>query len=184
MERKIKRAAYLLLVRRHSYPGAREWELEKYLGRNYEEVLKRLGEILIKIGLEIKVVNIPEGDRILKHYLVVPERSVKESIGGSIFRSDEAAVLAIAVSTIISSENMRAPKGEIIELAKTKLPQYRVEKALNRFIRLKYLVEDGDYIKLGPRSFLELDIDMLISQFTSSLKGVEAVSHGGDREES
>ena len=184
MERKIKRAAYLLLVRRHSYPGVREWELEKYLGRNYMEVLEKLGEVLSKIGLEIKVVNIREGDREIKHFIVVPERRVKEEVGGSIFRSDEAAVLAIAVSLIISSESMKVPRGEIIELARTKLPEYRVERALNKFIRLKYLVEDGEFIKLGLRSFLELDLDMLLQQFTSSLKGVETVSHGEDQEES
>lgn len=184
MERKIKRAAYLLLVRRHSYPGVREWELEKYLGRNYMEVLEKLGEIFSKLGLEIKVVNVREGDRDIKHFIVVPERRVKEEIGGSIFRSDEAAVLAVAVSLIISSENMRVPKREIIELAKTKLPEYNVERALNKLIRLKYLVEDGEFIKLGLRAYLELDIDMLYQQFTSSLKGVETVSHGEDREES
>ena len=181
MERKIKRAAYLLLVRRHGYPGVREWELEKYLGRNYREVLNRLNEILSKIGFEIKEVNINEDDRTVKHFIVVPESSLKQEIGGSIFRADESAILAIAVSLILSSEGYKVPKKEIIELAKTKLPEYRVERALNKFLKLKYLSEDGEYIKLGLRSYIELDLDKLIQQFTSSLKTVDKASHGEGR---
>ncbi len=182
IDRKVRRAAYLLLVRRHTYPGAREWELEKYLGRNYREVLDKLGEYLDKLGFEIKEVKILEEGREIRHFIVVPKKFLVEEIGGKAFRTDEAAVLSIAIALILSSDTGKVSRKEVLELAKTKLPEYRVEKALNKFVRLKYLDEEEEYLKLGLRSFLELDLEELVRHIAMTRETVETSSPSLDRE--
>ncbi len=173
------------MVRRRRYPGVREWELEKYLGRNYTEVLEELGKHLSKLGLEIKEVVIREGERDIKHFLVVPSRTaVHEELKQLPFRVDEAAVYAIALSMILSREGLKVPRKEVLELASTKLPEYRVERALNRVVRMGYLKEDGDDLTIGLRTYLEMDIDRL-SAILAGRIGVSGVDASASyREES
>ncbi len=177
-DRKLLRAAYLLLVRRRRYPGVREWELEKYLGRNYREVLDRLGEELSRLGLEIREVVLKEGGREVRHFVVVPARTaVHMELGVPPFRVDEAAVLALAISMILASSGGRVKRSEVVELAKTKLPEYRVERALNKFVRLGYLKEEDDDLLLGLRTYLEMDLDRLAAILAGR---AEASRLGGD----
>ena len=43
---KLKRAVHLLLFRRGKIPGAKDWELKEKLGKNYEQVLEQLNQLL------------------------------------------------------------------------------------------------------------------------------------------
>lgn len=59
---KLKHAIHLLMFRRGKMPGAREWELKEKLGRNYEQVLAQLNELLSELDLEIKKVSEPRSE--------------------------------------------------------------------------------------------------------------------------
>lgn len=54
---KLKRAVHLLLFRRGKMPGARDWELKEKVGKNYEQVLEQLNQLLGELDLEIKKVK-------------------------------------------------------------------------------------------------------------------------------
>jgi len=54
---KLKRAMHLLVFRRGKMPGAKEWELKEKLGRNYEQVLAQLNQLLSELDLEIRKVK-------------------------------------------------------------------------------------------------------------------------------
>ena len=54
--RQIKRAAQLLLYKRHMKPGVRGWELKNKLGSDYPKILKVLDEHLEKLDLQVKTV--------------------------------------------------------------------------------------------------------------------------------
>lgn len=59
---KLKRAVHLLLFHRGKMPGAKEWEFKEKVGRNYEQVLAQLNEILSELDLEIKKVKESRSD--------------------------------------------------------------------------------------------------------------------------
>ncbi len=182
-DRKLLRAAYLLMVRRRRYPGVREWELEKYLGRDYMDVINRLNSELERLGLEVKEVVLKEGDKEVKHFLVVPMRTaVHEELKQLPFRIDEGAVLAIALSLILSRDSLEVDRKEIIDIASTKLPEHRVERSLNRLIRMGYLKEDGDKLRLGLRTYLEMDLDRLSAILTGKTLSVGGASSSSSRE--
>ncbi len=53
---KIKRAAQLLMYKRHMKPGIKGWELKNKLGADYPKTLQILDEHLEKLGLQVKTV--------------------------------------------------------------------------------------------------------------------------------
>src|SRR5208337_1066378 len=54
---KLKRAMHLLIFKRGKLPGAREWELKEKIGKNFEQVLEQLNQLLSELDLEIKKVS-------------------------------------------------------------------------------------------------------------------------------
>ncbi len=54
---KLKRAMHLLLFRRGKMPGAKEWELKEKVGKNFEQVLEQLNQLLSELDLEIRKVK-------------------------------------------------------------------------------------------------------------------------------
>src|SRR5208337_5660854 len=56
---KLKRAMHLLIFKRGKMPGAREWELKEKVGKNYEQVLEQLNQLLSELDLEVKKVTEP-----------------------------------------------------------------------------------------------------------------------------
>jgi len=166
---KLRKLANLLLFKRHIYPGAREWELEKVLGRHYIEYLNDFKKYIEPMGLTVKEVSISEGDKTCKYYLVVPIEALTTSeVKTHWWRIDEMAVLSVALSMILTTKDMRIRRSDVEEILKTKLPEWRVKRSINKLIRLGYLAEDGEDILIGLRSKLEIDLKKFSTLILSS----------------
>ena len=164
-EKKIKfsRLAYLLFFKRHMYPGAREWELEKYIGRDYDNVVDEFNDYISSLGLSVKKVVVEEKDKKAVYYLVQPKTSLSISEVKTFgWRIDEMAVLTVALANILA-DNGKTLRREIENVLKEKIPEWRVVRLLDKFIKLKYLDEEDEYLKIGLRTRLEIDLSRLTS---------------------
>lgn len=162
IRQKLAKAAQLLLFKHHREPGARRWELRRALGRNYEDVIKALDAELEKLGLTVKVVG--EGDSESDRFVVTfrghPELSEVRTFG---WRVDDMAILTMTLATILARGGKAAGK-EIEKMLEEKFPKWRVESAIDRFIRMGYLQEDEKgVLYLGWRTRAEVDEKTLLS---------------------
>ena len=169
--RKIKRATQLLFYKRHMKPGVKGWELKNALGSDYPKILKVLDNHLEKLNLQVKTVfegetpaekpTLEELNR-ARFYVTVrggfPSRDAK-MMG---WRIDDIAGLATAISYIISKKG-KAPRDEVEDLLRTKLPGWRVEMNMNRYIKSGYLGEDEhNQLYLDWRTRAEVDQKALV----------------------
>lgn len=169
--RKIKRAAQLLLYKRHRKPGVKGWELKNKLGSDYPKILKVLDDHLEKLDLQVKTVfegEAPSGEPTLeelnKARFFVTLRGGFPSDDAKMmgWRIDDIAGLATAISYIISKKG-KAPRDEVEDLLRTKLPGWRVDINMNRYIRSGYLVEDeNNQLYLDWRTRAEVDQKALV----------------------
>lgn len=165
-DHKIKRATQLLFYKRHMKPGVKGWELKNSLGSDYPKILKVLESHLEKLDLQIKTVfegENPSGEPTLedlnkaRFYVTVrgglPEKDAK-MMG---WRIDDLAGLAAAISYIISKKG-KANREEVEGLLRSKLPGWRVEINISRYIRSGYLGEDEhNQLYLDWRTRAEVD---------------------------
>jgi hypothetical protein len=173
--RKLKRAIHLLFYRRHRKPGVKGWELRKRLGSDYPKVLDLLDSHLEKLDLQVKTVfeeEMPSEKPTLEQldrarFLVTLRGGLtpKETkLTG--WRIDDIAGLAIAIASIISKKGT-APRDEIEHLLREKLPGWRVDTNIDRYIRAGYLAEDENkQLYLDWRTRAEVDeralLDLLL----------------------
>ena len=173
--RKIKRASHLLFYRRHRKPGVKGWELKRKLGSDYPKVLSILDNYLKRVDLQVKTVFEEEKPA---------EKPTPEQLGKARFfitlrgditpketkmmgwRIDDIAGLAIAISCIIAKKG-QAPREEVEDLLRNKLPGWRVDINMNRYIRSGYLAEDENkQLYLDWRTRAEVDqrtlVDLLL----------------------
>jgi hypothetical protein len=169
--RKTKRAAQLLFYKRHRKPGVKGWELKNKLGSDYPKILKVLDNHLEKLDLQVKTVF--EGEK-------PSEKPTLEELNRARFfitlrggfpsqdtkmmgwRIDDIAGLATAISYLIS-KNGKAPREEVEDLLRTKLPGWRVNMNMSRYIRSGYLAEDEDnMLYLDWRTRAEVDQKALV----------------------
>jgi hypothetical protein len=168
---KVKRAAHLLFFRRHRKPGVKGWELRKRLGADYPKVLGILDSFLEKLDLQVKTVfegetpkekpSLEEYDKARFHITLRGGLTPKETkmMG---WRIDDIAGLAITISSIISKKG-KAPRDEIEKLLRDKLPGWRVEINLDRYVRSGYIAEDENrQLYLDWRTRAEIDESALI----------------------
>ena len=170
-DRKIKRATQLLFYKHHMKPGVKGLELKNALGSDYPKVLKILENHLEKLDLQIKTVfegENPSGEPTLEElnkarfYVTVrgglPEKDAK-MMG---WRIDDLAGLATAISYIISKKG-KASRDNVEELLRSKLPGWRVEMNIARYIRNGYLGEDEhNQLYLDWRTRAEVDQKALV----------------------
>jgi hypothetical protein len=174
---KIKRAVHMLFYRRHKKPGVKGWELRKALGSDYSKVLKILDDYLKTLDLQVKTVfeeekpvekpTLEELDKARFYVTLRGELTPKEAkmIG---WRIDDLAGLAIAITHVISKKG-KAPRKEVEELLRDKLPGWKVGFNIDRYIRYGYLTQDeNEQLYLDWRTRAEVDqkalIDMLLSK--------------------
>jgi len=168
---KIKRATHMLFFRRHSKPGVKGWELRKALGGDYPKVLKVLDDYLKTLDLQVKTVfeedkptenPTPEQlDRIRFYITLRGELTPKEPkmIG---WRIDDLAGLAVSIAYIISKKG-KVPRKEVTELLRDKLPGWKVDINIDRYIRYGYLTQDeNEQLYLDWRTRAEVDQKALI----------------------
>lgn len=148
--RKIKRAAHLLFYQRHRKPGARGWELRKKLGSNYPKVLKILDKHLEKLDLQVKTVFEEENPvekptlkqlNKARYYITLRDTLTDNETKMMGWRIDDIAGLAITISQVISKRG-KASRKEVEEVLRDKLPRWRVNLNLDRYIRSGYISED------------------------------------------
>jgi len=174
--RKLKRATHLLFYRRHRKPGVKGWELRKRLGSDYPKVLGLLDAYLEKLDLQVKTVfegekpaekpTLEQLDR-ARFYITLRGGLTPKETKMSGWRIDDIAGLAIAISYIISKRG-KAPRDEVEELLRDKLPGWRVDLNMDRYIRAGYLAQDENrQLYLDWRTRAEVDekalIDLLLT---------------------
>ncbi|MEM2015295.1 MAG: hypothetical protein QXE58_03585 [Candidatus Methanomethylicia archaeon] len=167
LKSKIERAAQLLLIQRHRRPGVKGWELKRALGRRYLEVIKLLDDELSKFGLKVKVVFMedvsePKAEDYDKAIFMVTFRHPAKitDVLTSGWSIDELGALAACIA-FINSRGGSVRRKDVEEVLAEKLPRWRVETILDRFIRMGYLEVKDDYLALGWRSKAEVDADLL-----------------------
>jgi hypothetical protein len=186
---KLKRATHLLFYKRHMRPGVKGWELRKALGSDYPKVLKVLDDYLKALDLQVRTVfeeektvenpSIEQLDRTRFYITLRGEITPKEAkmVG---WRIDDLAGLAITISYIISKRG-KAPRKEVEELLREKLPGWKVGLNVDRYVRYGYLNEDeNEQIYLDWRTRAEVDqkalIDLLLRTENTNGKSIEDVS--------
>ncbi|MEM2534015.1 MAG: hypothetical protein QXK12_08355 [Candidatus Nezhaarchaeales archaeon] len=161
---KVRKAAQILLFQRHRKPGVKGWELKRLLGRNYLKIIQLLDGELDKLGLKVKVIfEGREEDYDYARFLV----TLKEPVGvsGALkagWRIDDVAALAAATAYIASRQG-KVKRSDVEELLSEKLPKWRVELLIDRFVRTGYLAEDEDgFLSLDWRAKAEIDLEALV----------------------
>ena len=169
--RKLKRATHLLFYRRHRKPGVKGWELKKRLGSEYPRVLGLLDTYLEKLDLQVKTVfegekpaekpTLEQLDR-ARFFITLRGGLTPKETKMSGWRIDDIAGLAIAISYIISKKG-RAPRDEVEDLLRNKLPGWRVDLNMDRYIRAGYLAQDENrQLYLDWRTRAEVDEKALV----------------------
>ena len=170
---KMKRATHMLFYRRHQKPGVKGWELHKALGADYPKVLEVLDDYLKSLDLQVKTVfeeektpagkpSLEELDKARFYVTLRGDLTPKESkmIG---WRIDDLAGLAITIAYIISKKG-QAPRKDVEKLLGEKLPGWKIDSNIDRYIRYGYLQQDEkDQLYLDWRTRAEVDEKALIN---------------------
>jgi len=170
---KLKRAMHLLLFRRGKMPGAKEWELKEKVGKNFEQVLEQLNQLLSELDLEIRKVKertpayatqdgIP-GDESRYYITLKGTLGLKEAkmIG---WRIDNLAALAATVALLMSKQG-KAPREDLEKLLANKFGRWKSVTLVDIFLRTGYLEEDdAGVISLGWRTQSEIDLKALMTR--------------------
>jgi hypothetical protein len=168
---KVKRSAHLLFFRRHRKPGVKGWELRKRLGADYPKVLGVLDTFLEKLDLQVKTVfetgtakekpSLEDLDK-ARFYITLRGGLTPKETKMMGWRIDDIAGLAMAISSIISKKG-KAPRDEIEQLLRDKLPGWRVDINIDRYIRSGYIAEDENrQLYIDWRTRAEIDESALI----------------------
>ena len=194
---KVKRATHMLFYRRHQKPGVKGWELHKALGADYPKVLDVLDDYLKSLDMQVKTVFEEEKTPVQKPTLEEYDKArfcvtlrgdltPKEAkmIG---WRIDDLAGLAVAVSYIISKKG-QAMRKDVEELLGEKLPGWKVNLNIDRYIRYGYLTQDDNaQLYLDWRTRAEVDqkalIDMLLNAEAQKTLPVEPSKEEGEENE-
>lgn len=172
---KLKRATHLLIFKRGKLPGAREWELKEKIGKNFEQVLEQLNQLLAELDLEIKKVTEPSQGETLPtgethtseeaRYFITLKGTLglKEAklIG---WRIDNLAGLGAALAYLVSKQG-KAPRPEIEKLLAIKFGHWKALTLVDIFLRSGYLEEDdAGVMALGWRTRSEVDLRTLMTK--------------------
>ncbi len=168
---KVKRATHMLFYKRHKKPGVKGWELRKVLGSDYPKVLKVLDDYLKNMDLQVKTVfeeerqiekpTLEQLDKARFFVTLRGELTPKEAkmVG---WRIDDLAGLAITISHVMSKRG-KAPRKEVEELLRNKLPGWKVGLNIDRYVRYGYLSQDeNEQLYLDWRTRAEVDQKALI----------------------
>ena len=166
----MKRAAKILLYRRHRQPGVKGWELRRALGKDYVNIVDLLSQQLSSLGLQVSRVYedavdpknpTPEQLERARFYVTVKDPLTASDLVMSGWRVDDVAALVVTVSYIVSKQG-KASRTDVEQILREKFPKWRVERNLNRFIRRGYISESDDVLFLNWRARAEIDQKMLI----------------------
>ncbi|MEM4346584.1 MAG: hypothetical protein QXI02_06800 [Candidatus Caldarchaeum sp.] len=177
--KKISTAMAMLLFTSHRLPGVRGYELRRRIGKNYLKVLESLNHRLEPLGLRVKTLFETPSDKEpaeedydrARYFITLADPLSLSDIVAAGWRIDDLAVLSTSLA-VLFSRGGRAPKKELIDLLESKLPKWRVEAALERFVRRGYLHDIGDgMLAVGWRALAEVDQKELIKAVSSLSQG-------------
>jgi hypothetical protein len=162
-KRRLSTAIAMLLFSSHRLPGVRGYELRRKLGKNYLKVIETLNHRLEPLGLKVKILfeagsdgGSPEDYDRARYFITLSEPLSLSEIVAAGWRIDELAVLAASLA-LLFSRGGKAPSRDIIEVLEAKLPRWRVEASIERFIRRGYLFKDEDgVLHVGWRAIAEV----------------------------
>ncbi len=174
---KLKRAAHMLFFKRHRKPGVKGWELEKKLGSDYPKILPLLNSHLEKLDLQVKTVfedekpsekPTREQSNSARFYITLRGSLTPKETKMMGWRIDDIAGLAVTISSIVARKG-KASREEVAQFLRDKLPSWRVEANLDRYIRAGYIDQDDKgQLYLDWRTRAEIDentlIDLLIAK--------------------
>jgi hypothetical protein len=174
---KVKKATQMLLYRRHARPGVKGWELHKALGNDYPKVLDVLDDYLKPLDMTVKVVfeeektpetpTVEELDK-ARFFVTLRDVATKDKLMG--WRVDDLAGLAITISYIVSKKGQAARK-DVEKLLGEKIPNWKVQLNVERYIRYGYLMQDDKgQLYLDWRTRAEVDQKKLIELLLSAEK--------------
>ncbi len=165
----IKRAARLLLFRSGMKPGVKGWELAKALGKDYLEVVRALNDRLEDLGLEAIAIN-DKGERMDQSdkekmrkatFMVVLRGPVSlQEARTSGWRIDDLAMLSVSLLYLLAKNGSVSYK-ELMDVLRSKFKGPRVEYVVGKMLRMGYLEQDDDMVRIGWRSKVEIDLDRL-----------------------
>jgi hypothetical protein len=171
---KAKKATQMLLYKRHAQPGVKGWELHKALGADYPKVLDVLDDYLEPLDMQVKIVfeeektpekpTVEELDK-ARFFVTLKDVATKDKLMG--WRIDDLAGLAITISYIVANKG-QASRKDVEKLLSEKIPNWKVQLNVDRYIRYGYLMaDDKGQLYLDWRTRAEVDqkklIDMLLS---------------------
>jgi hypothetical protein len=169
--RKIKKATELLFYKHHIKPGVKGWELKKALGSDYPKILKVLDGYLEKLNLQVKSIfedETPSGkpnlEELNRARFYVTVKGGFSGVGPKLmgWRIDDIAGLAVSISFLISKKG-KAPRDEVENLLRSKLPGWRVDMNMHRYIKAGYLTQDEqNQLYLDWRTRAEVDQKALV----------------------
>ena len=174
---KLKRAIHLLVFRRGKMPGAREWELKEKVGKNYEQVLGQLNQMLSELDLEVKKVTEPSTAQITEEGTPVPmdEARYYVALKGSLglkeakmigWRIDNLAALSGAISYLVAKQG-KAPREDVEKVIAQKYGRWKAATLVDIFLRTGYLDEDdAGVMALGWRTKSEVNLPALMTKMT------------------
>ena len=171
---KLKRAMHLLIFKRGKLPGTREWELKEKIGKNFEQVLEQLNQLLSELDLEIKKVSDPSSGEVMtsesRHteearYLITLKGTLGLTEAKLIgWRIDNLAGLGAAIAYLVSKQG-KAPRAEIEKLLAMKFGHWKALTLVDIFLRSGYLEEDdAGVLALGWRTRSEVDLRTLMTK--------------------
>lgn len=174
--RKLKKAVHLLFYRKHRKPGVKGWELKKGLGSDYPKVLEVLNKHLEPLDLQVKTIfegeEKPENPTLkqlnkARFYVTLRGEITPKEAKMMGWRIDDIAGLAVTIGHIMSKKG-KAPRREVEELLKSKLPKWRVGMNLDRYIDYGYITEDeNEQLYLDWRTNAEVDQKKLLKLLLS-----------------
>ncbi|MEM4294395.1 MAG: hypothetical protein QXX19_00800 [Candidatus Caldarchaeum sp.] len=178
--KKLSTAMAMLLFTSHRLPGVRGYELRRRVGKNYLKVLESLNHRLEPLGLRVKTLFETPSDKEpseedydrARYFITLADPMSLSDIVAAGWRIDDLAVLSTSLA-VLFSRGGKTPKKDLIDLLESKLPKWRVEAALERFVRRGYLLDLGDgMLAVGWRSLAEVDQKELIKAVSSISKGL------------
>lgn len=171
---KVKKATQMLFYKRHAQPGVKGWELHKALGTDYPKVLDVLDDYLEPLDMQVKTVfdeektpdkpTVEELDK-ARFFVTLKDVATKDKLMG--WRVDDLAGLAITISYIVANKG-QASRKDVEKLLSEKIPNWKVQLNVDRYIRYGYLMQDDKgQLYVDWRTRAEVDqkklIDMLLS---------------------
>ena len=169
---KVKKVLQVILTPKARAPGAKGWELKRTIGKDYYSIIQVLSTELDKLGLVIKIVGdtgelspqaTTEQLDDARYYIIFKEPLSTREASPSGMSIDDMAALAITLS-YLTSKRGKAPAKEVERMLKEKLPKWKVEWNMRRFVRKGYLMHnEDDTLSIGWRSLVEVDFKSLLT---------------------